>query len=210
MSSIFEREVRAGSLSMANRILVTGGAGFIGSNFVLQWLTNESAGVVNLDALTYAGNLRNLDSVRNHPAHTFVHGDIGDAALVADLFRRHRPRAIVHFAAESHVDRSIHRPEEFIRTNIIGTFQLLHAGREFWQGLSESERQQFRFLHVSTDEVYGSLNPQDPGFSETTAYAPNSPYSASKAGSDHLVRAYHHTFGLPTLITNCSNNYGPR
>ncbi len=195
---------------MANRILVTGGAGFIGSNFVLQWLTNESAGVVNLDALTYAGNLRNLDSVRNHPAHTFVHGDIGDAALVADLFRRHRPRAIVHFAAESHVDRSIHRPEEFIRTNIIGTFQLLHAGREFWQGLSESERQQFRFLHVSTDEVYGSLNPQDPGFSETTAYAPNSPYSASKAGSDHLVRAYHHTFGLPTLITNCSNNYGPR
>lgn len=195
---------------MADQILVTGGAGFIGSNFVLHWLEHESAGVVNLDALTYAGNLQNLDAVRKNPAHVFVHGDIGDAALIADLFQRYRPRAVVHFAAESHVDRSIHAPETFVRTNIIGTFQLLHAARAYWQGLPAGERDSFRFLHVSTDEVYGSLGPQDPAFSETTGYAPNSPYSASKAGSDHLVRAYHHTYGLPTLITNCSNNYGPR
>jgi len=195
---------------MADRILVTGGAGFIGSNFVLHWLTRESAGVVNLDALTYAGNLQNLHSLRASQAHTFVQGDITDAALVSDLFRRYQPRAVVHFAAESHVDRSIHAPEEFIRTNIIGTFQLLHAARDYWQGLSASERERFQFVHVSTDEVYGTLRPEDPAFSETTAYAPNSPYSASKAGSDHLVRAYYHTYGLPTLITNCSNNYGPR
>jgi dTDP-glucose 4,6-dehydratase len=195
---------------MASRILVTGGAGFIGSNFVLRWLDHEVDGVVNLDALTYAGNPQNLESLRQNPAHTFVHGDIADAALLTDLFRKYQPRAVVHFAAESHVDRSIHRPEEFIRTNIIGTFQLLHAAREYWQGLSAPERERFRFLHVSTDEVYGSLRPQDAAFSEATAYAPNSPYSASKAGSDHLVRAYHHTYGLPTLVTNCSNNYGPR
>jgi dTDP-glucose 4,6-dehydratase len=195
---------------MADRILVTGGAGFIGSNFVLHWLTHESAGVVNLDALTYAGNLQNVYSLRTNQAHTFVHGDITDAALVSDLFRRHQPRAVVHFAAESHVDRSIHGPEEFIRTNLIGTFQLLHAAREYWQGLAVPERERFRFLHVSTDEVYGSLRPEDPAFSESSPYAPSSPYSASKAGSDHLVRAYHHTYGLPTLITNCSNNYGPR
>jgi dTDP-glucose 4,6-dehydratase len=195
---------------MADRILVTGGAGFIGSNFVLHWLTRESAGVVNLDALTYAGNLQNLDSLQTSQAHTFVRGDITDAALVSDLFRKYQPCALVHFAAESHVDRSIHRPEEFIRTNILGTFQLLHAAREYWQELSVPDRERFRFLHVSTDEVYGSLQPEDPAFCETTPYAPNSPYSASKAGSDHLVRAYHHTYGLPTLITNCSNNYGPR
>ncbi len=195
---------------MASRILVTGGAGFIGSNFVLRWLGHEADGVVNLDALTYAGNPQNLESLRQNPAHTFVHGDIADAALLTDLFRKYQPRAVVHFAAESHVDRSIHQPEEFIRTNIIGTFQLLHAAREYWQGLPAPERERFRFLHVSTDEVYGSLRPQDAAFSEATAYAPSSPYSASKAGSDHLVRAYHHTYGLPTLITNCSNNYGPR
>ena len=195
---------------MADRILVTGGAGFIGSNFVLHWLAQESAEVVNLDALTYAGNLQNLNSVGTSRAHTFVHGDVTDAALVSDLLRRYRPRAVVHFAAESHVDRSIHGPEDFIRTNILGTFQLLHVASEYWQGLSAPERQRLRFLHVSTDEVYGSLGPDDPPFAETTPYAPNSPYSASKAGSDHLVRAYHHTYGLPTLITNCSNNYGPR
>ena len=195
---------------MADCILVTGGAGFIGSNFVLHWLTHESAGVVNLDALTYAGNLQNLDSLQTSQAHTFVRGDIADAAVVSDLFRKYQPCAVVHFAAESHVDRSIHEPEEFIRTNIIGTFQLLHSAREYWHGLAAPERERFRFLHVSTDEVYGSLQPEDPGFCETTPYAPNSPYSASKAGSDHLVRAYYHTYGLPTLITNCSNNYGPR
>ncbi|MGB9106113.1 MAG: dTDP-glucose 4,6-dehydratase [Terriglobales bacterium] len=195
---------------MADRILVTGGAGFIGSNFVLHWLTRESTGVVNLDALTYAGNLQNLDSLQTGRAHTFVRGDITDAALVSDLFRKYQPCALVHFAAESHVDRSIHGPEEFIRTNILGTFQLLHTALEYWQGLSVPDRERFRFLHVSTDEVYGSLQPEDPAFCEATPYAPNSPYSASKAGSDHLVRAYHHTYGLPTLITNCSNNYGPR
>jgi dTDP-glucose 4,6-dehydratase len=200
----------AGLAAMDNPILVTGGAGFIGSNFVLDWLARETCPVVNLDALTYAGNLQNLESLRDSASHTFVRGDIGDASLIERLFRRYQPRAVVHFAAESHVDRSIHGPEDFIRTNVVGTFQLLHAAREFWQGLVAPERQRFRFLHVSTDEVYGSLGPQDPGFSETTPYAPNSPYSASKAGSDHLVRAYHHTYGLPTLITNCSNNYGPR
>ena len=195
---------------MQNSILVTGGAGFIGSNFVLKWLACESAKVINLDLLTYAGNAANLDSVRDHKAYEFVHGDITDPKLVADLFRRYQPSAIVHFAAESHVDRSIHSPEEFIRTNVLGTFQLLHAARDYWNHLNDSDRERFRFLHVSTDEVYGSLNADDAAFCETTAYSPNSPYSASKAGSDHLVRAYRHTFGLPTLITNCSNNYGPR
>ena len=195
---------------MQNCIIVTGGAGFIGSNFVLKWLSSESAKVINVDLLTYAGNAANFDSVRDNPNYEFVRGDIADPKLVADLFRRHEPSAVVHFAAESHVDRSIHSPEDFIRTNVLGTFHLLHAAREYWSKRSESDRQRFRFLHVSTDEVYGSLGSGDPAFSETTAYAPNSPYSASKAGSDHLVRAYHHTFGLPTLITNCSNNYGPR
>jgi len=190
-------------------VLVTGGAGFIGSNFVLDWLATTGDPVVNLDKLTYAGNLANLASLEGDARHTFVRGDIGDRALVNDLLARHRPRAIVHFAAESHVDRSIHGPGEFITTNVLGTFSLLEEARAFWGALPGSEKDSFRFLHVSTDEVYGSLGPQDPAFSETTAYAPNSPYSASKAGSDHLVRAYHHTYGLPTLITNCSNNYGP-
>jgi dTDP-glucose 4,6-dehydratase len=195
---------------MDNSILVTGGAGFIGSNFVLHWLSHEPGGLVNLDALTYAGNPHNLVSVERDPRYTFVRGDIRDHGFLLDLLRRHQPRAIVHFAAESHVDRSIHGPEEFIQTNVLGTFQLLHAAREYWSALTGEARAAFRFLHVSTDEVYGSLGPHDPAFSETTAYAPNSPYSASKAASDHLVRAYHHTYGLPTLITNCSNNYGPR
>ncbi len=195
---------------MLETILVTGGAGFIGSNFVLNWLANERSALVNLDALTYAGNLQNLASIDGDSRYSFVHGDIGDASLVQDLFRKHQPRAIVHFAAESHVDRSIHGPADFIRTNVLGTFQLLETAREYWKNLSGERRERFRFLHVSTDEVYGSLGPKDPAFCETTAYAPNSPYSASKAGSDHLVRAYHHTYGLPTLITNCSNNYGPR
>jgi len=190
-------------------VLVTGGAGFIGSNFVLDGLATTGEPVVNLDKLTYAGNLANLASLEGDARHTFVRGDIGDRALVNDLLARHRPRAIVHFAAESHVDRSIHGPGEFITTNVLGTFSLLEEARAFWGALPGSEKDSFRFLHVSTDEVYGSLGPQDPAFSETTAYAPNSPYSASKAGSDHLVRAYHHTYGLPTLITNCSNNYGP-
>ena len=195
---------------MQNPILVTGGAGFIGSNFVLQWLSRESAKVVNLDLLTYAGNPANLESVQGDPRYEFIRGDITDSNLVTDLFQRYCPSAIIHFAAESHVDRSIHSPEDFIRTNVLGTFQLLHAARGYWSKLSGSDRDHFRFLHVSTDEVYGSLSPDDPAFCETTSYSPNSPYSASKAGSDHLVRAYHHTFGLPTLITNCSNNYGPR
>jgi len=190
-------------------ILVTGGAGFIGSNFVLDWIGATGEPVVNLDKLTYAGNLANLASLQGDARHTFVRGDIGDRALVQDLLVRHRPRAIVHFAAESHVDRSIHGPDDFIQTNVLGTFSLLEEARAFWGTLAGAEKDAFRFLHVSTDEVYGSLGPQDPAFSETTAYAPNSPYSASKAGSDHLVRAYHHTYGLPTLITNCSNNYGP-
>jgi dTDP-glucose 4,6-dehydratase len=190
-------------------ILVTGGAGFIGSNFVLNWLSHHDEPVINLDKLTYAGNLNNLASVMNDARHTFVQGDICDGKLLATLLEQHRPRAILHFAAESHVDRSIHGPGEFISTNVNGTFTLLEATRAYWSGLSGAEREAFRFLHVSTDEVYGSLGPEDPPFTETTAYAPNSPYSASKAASDHLVRAYHHTYGLPTLTTNCSNNYGP-
>jgi dTDP-glucose 4,6-dehydratase len=190
-------------------ILVTGGAGFIGANFVTDWLAGSAECVINLDKLTYAGNPANLASLRDSPNHVFVRGDIGDRELVRGLLARHRPRAVVNFAAESHVDRSIHGPAEFIQTNVTGTFALLDEVRAWWQTLSQGTRDEFRFLHVSTDEVYGSLGPADPRFSETTPYAPNSPYSASKAGSDHLVRAYHHTYGLPTLTTNCSNNYGP-
>jgi dTDP-glucose 4,6-dehydratase len=190
-------------------ILVTGGAGFIGANYILNWMGRESAPVVNLDKLTYAGNLQSLVAVAGNSRYRFVHGDIGDRDLVARLLAQHQPTAIVNFAAESHVDRSIHGPSDFIQTNIVGTFQLLEAVRAHWQGLSGDAREGFRFLHVSTDEVYGSLGPDAPAFSETTAYAPNSPYSASKAASDHLVRAYHHTYGLPVLTTNCSNNYGP-
>ena len=194
---------------MAETILVTGGAGFIGSNFVLETLEKTALQVVNLDKLTYAGNPDNLAAVQQNPAYTFVHGDINEAALVADLLAQHRPRAIVHFAAESHVDRSITGPEAFLRTNIDGTFTLLQAARAYYDTLAGGERAAFRFLHVSTDEVYGTLAPDDPAFHEQTPYAPNSPYAASKAASDHLVRAWHHTYGLPTLITNCSNNYGP-
>jgi len=190
-------------------ILVTGGAGFIGANFVLDWLGNESAAIVNLDKLTYAGNLGNLQSVRNDPRHLFVRGDICDPGLVTGLLERHRPSAIVHFAAESHVDRSIHGPEDFVQTNVVGTFRLLDAARAYFSKLSAAEREAFRFLHVSTDEVYGNLGPGDPAFSESSPYAPNSPYSASKAASDHLARAYFHTYGLPIVTTNCSNNYGP-
>lgn len=189
-------------------ILVTGGAGFIGSNFILDWIAATGEAVVNLDKLTYAGNLENLASLKDDPRHVFAQGDINDGKLVAKLLGQHQPRAIIHFAAESHVDRSIHGPGEFIQTNINGTFSLLEEVRAYWQGLQGEEKAAFRFLHVSTDEVYGSLGPNDPPFTETTAYAPNSPYSASKAASDHLVRAYHHTYGLPTLTTNCSNNYG--
>ncbi len=189
-------------------ILVTGGAGFIGSNFVLDWLAQSDEPVVNLDKLTYAGNLANLAGLRDNPGHRFVRGDINDRALVQRLLGEFRPRAIVHFAAESHVDRSIHGPGDFIDTNIGGTFSLLEEVRAFWTDLEETDRARFRFLHVSTDEVYGTLGPHDPPFAETTAYAPNSPYAASKAASDHLVRAYHHTYGLPTVTTNCSNNYG--
>ena len=189
-------------------ILVTGGAGFIGSNFVLDWLAADGAPVLNLDKLTYAGNLENLAKLEGDPRHTFVQGDINDRALVGKLLKQYQPRAILHFAAESHVDRSIHGPEDFMQTNITGTFHLLEETRAYWITLGETEKSAFRFLHVSTDEVYGSLGPTDPTFSETTPYAPNSPYSASKAASDHLVRAYHHTYGLPTLTTNCSNNYG--
>ena len=188
-------------------ILVTGGAGFIGSNFVLEWLARSDEPVVNLDALTYAGNLDNLRSIADDRRHIFVHGDIGDPTLVADLLSRHKPRAIVNLAAESHVDRSIHGPEDFIQTNILGSFRLLEAVRAYWSGLQD--KSSFRFLHVSTDEVFGTLGPSDPAFSEETSYQPNSPYSASKAASDHLVRAYFHTYGLPVLTTNCSNNYGP-
>jgi dTDP-glucose 4,6-dehydratase len=194
---------------MENTILVTGGAGFIGSNFILQWMEHESSSVVNFDKLTYAGNLRNLDQVSADPRYKFVHGDIADRALMASTLREHSPRAVVHFAAESHVDRSILGPDDFIRTNVGGTFALLEEARAYHADLRVEERSNFRFLHVSTDEVYGSLRPTDPAFRETTAYAPNSPYSASKAASDHLVRAYHHTYELPTLTTNCSNNYGP-
>ena len=190
-------------------ILVTGGAGFIGSNFVLDWLAQSSEPVVNLDKLTYAGNLENLAALDNNPSHIFVQGDICDRALIDQLLSQHRPRAIVHFAAESHVDRSIHGPGEFMRTNIEGTFTLLEAARGYWNGLESDEKATFRFHHVSTDEVYGSLKPEDPPFAETNPYEPNSPYSASKAASDHLVRAWHHTYGLPVTTSNCSNNYGP-
>jgi dTDP-glucose 4,6-dehydratase len=191
-------------------ILVTGGAGFIGSNFILDWTARENEPVLNLDKLTYAGNAGNLASIEGDPRHILVRGDIADRTAVGRLLADHRPRAIVNFAAESHVDRSIDGPGEFIQTNVVGTFHLLEETRKYWQQLAEPARQQFRFLHISTDEVYGSLEPADAAFSETTAYAPNSPYSASKAASDHLVRAYHHTYGLPTLTSNCSNNYGPR
>ena len=193
----------------ADMILVTGGAGFIGSNFILQWLAAEGPGVVNLDKLTYAGNPANLASVSSNPRYRFVQGDICDRDLVAELLLRYRPRAIVHFAAESHVDRSIHAPDDFIQTNVHGTFSLLEEARAYWAGLEDSDQAGFRFLHISTDEVYGSLAASDPAFTENTRYAPNSPYSASKASADHLVRAYFHTYGLPTLTTNCSNNYGP-
>lgn len=191
------------------RILVTGGAGFIGANFILQWIAAEPAGVVNLDKLTYAGNLASLQPVAANPGYAFERADIGDFAVVAEVLSRWQPVAVVNFAAESHVDRSIHGPEEFVQTNMVGTFRLLEAVRGYWTQLAAQERANFRFLHVSTDEVYGSLQADDPAFTEATPYAPNSPYSASKAGSDHLVRAYHHTYGLPTLTTNCSNNYGP-
>ena len=191
-------------------ILVTGGAGFIGANFILDWLAAGGEPVVNLDKLTYAGNLGNLASLDGDARHTFARGDIGDAALVAALLARHRPRAIVNFAAESHVDRSIRGPADFIATNVVATFSLLETVRAWWSALPQPERSAFRFLHVSTDEVYGSLGADDPAFSESTRYAPNSPYSASKAASDHLVRAWHHTYGLPVVTTNCSNNYGPR
>ena len=190
-------------------ILVTGGAGFIGSNFVLDWLSGSDEPVVNLDALTYAGNRANLASLDGDARHIFVHGDICDRDRVDRLLAEHRPRAIVHFAAESHVDRSIHGPGEFMRTNVTGTFTLLEAARGYWGTLQGDEKAAFRFHHVSTDEVYGSLKPSDPPFAETNAYEPNSPYSASKAASDHLVRAWHHTYDLPVLTTNCSNNYGP-
>jgi dTDP-glucose 4,6-dehydratase len=190
-------------------ILVTGGAGFIGSNFVQDWFEQSSEPVVNLDALTYAGNPANLASLQGNGNHALVHGSIGDSALVDSLLKIHQPRAIINFAAESHVDRSIHGPEDFIQTNIVGTFRLLESVRAYWNGLLDTEKSAFRFLHVSTDEVYGSLSPTDAPFTETNRYEPNSPYSASKAASDHLVRAYHHTYALPVLTTNCSNNYGP-
>ncbi|WP_127806320.1 dTDP-glucose 4,6-dehydratase [Hydrogenophaga sp. NH-16] len=190
-------------------ILVTGAAGFIGANFVLDWVAQSQEPVVNLDKLTYAGNPENLASLQGNPGHIFVQGDIGDRSLVDRLLAEHKPRAVVNFAAESHVDRSIHGPEDFIQTNVVGTFHLLESVRAYWGSLEGEARAAFRFLHVSTDEVYGTLGPNDAPFTETTPYTPNSPYSASKAASDHLVRAYHHTYGLPVLTTNCSNNYGP-
>jgi dTDP-glucose 4,6-dehydratase len=195
---------------MNNTVIVTGAAGFIGSNFVLEWFgSGQDAHIVSLDKLTYAGNLENLASVRDNPKHTFVQGDIGDSAFIDTLLAKHQPRAIVNFAAESHVDRSIHGPADFIHTNVVGTFNLLESVRSYFNALSGADKAGFRFLHVSTDEVYGSLAPADAAFTETHQYQPNSPYSASKAASDHLVRAYHHTYGLPVLTTNCSNNYGP-
>jgi dTDP-glucose 4,6-dehydratase len=197
------------SLPSSSPILVTGGAGFIGSNFIQQWIANEQTPVINLDKLTYAGNPGNLENLSSDTRHTFVHGDIVDRQLLRSLLQRHRPRAIVHFAAESHVDRSIRGPEDFVHTNVNGTFSLLEETRAYWAELTAGAKDAFRFLHVSTDEVYGSLGPNDPPFAESKAYEPNSPYSATKAASDHLVRAYHHTYGLPTLTTNCSNNYGP-
>ena len=190
-------------------ILVTGGAGFIGANFVLEWLAQRDEAVINLDKLTYAGNLHNLESLQGDARHTFVQGDIGDRALLDRLLAEHQPRAIINFAAESHVDRSIHGPEDFIQTNVVGTFRLLEAARQYWQALAAPEKGAFRFLHVSTDEVYGTLAADAPAFTEEHQIEPNSPYSASKAASDHLVRAWHHTYGLPVLTTNCSNNYGP-
>jgi len=190
-------------------ILVTGGAGFIGANFVLDWLAQSDESVVNLDKLTYAGNRENLASLGDNPAHIFVQGDIGDTALLGELLARHQPRAVVNFAAESHVDRSIHGPADFVQTNVVGTFNLLESVRGYWSALPADQKAAFRFLHVSTDEVYGSLAPDAPAFTEEHTYEPNSPYSASKAASDHLVRAWHHTYGLPVLTTNCSNNYGP-
>jgi dTDP-glucose 4,6-dehydratase len=190
-------------------LLVTGGAGFIGANFVLDWLAQSSETIVNLDKLTYAGNLETLASLQDNPHHVFVKGDIGDAALVSQWLQTHQPRAVINFAAESHVDRSIHGPGEFIETNIVGTFRLLESVRAHWAALPQADKTAFRFLHVSTDEVYGSLAPDEPAFAETHRYEPNSPYSASKAASDHLVRAWHHTYGLPVITTNCSNNYGP-
>lgn len=190
-------------------LLITGGAGFIGSNFVLEWLRDTDEPVVNLDKLTYAGNPANLAALRGDARHVFAQGDIGDTALVERLLAAHRPRAVINFAAESHVDRSIHGPGEFIQTNVVGTFRLLEAVRQYWQALAAPEKEAFRFLHVSTDEVYGTLAPDAPAFTEDHPIEPNSPYSASKAASDHLVRAWHHTYGLPVLTTNCSNNYGP-
>jgi dTDP-glucose 4,6-dehydratase len=198
-----------GNLASHRPVLVTGGAGFIGSNFVLDWIQNEPGVVINLDKLTYAGNLGNLASLENEPRHIFVRGDICDPELVLSLLQRHKPRAVVHFAAESHVDRSISDPGEFVHTNVNGTLNLLQQSRTYWESLDSTQKESFRFLHVSTDEVYGTLGPDDHAFTEDTPYAPNSPYAASKAGSDHLVRAWHHTFGFPTLTTNCSNNYGP-
>jgi dTDP-glucose 4,6-dehydratase len=190
-------------------ILVTGGAGFIGANFVLDWVAQSTESVVNLDALSYAGNLESLASLQGNSQHIFVQGDICNRALLDQLFGQHQPRAVVHFAAESHVDRSIHGPGDFVRTNVNGTFTLLEAARTYWSALEEGTKKQFRFHHVSTDEVYGSLGPQEPAFTERHPFEPNSPYSASKAASDHLVRAWHHTYGLPVVTTNCSNNYGP-
>ncbi|MDH6167534.1 dTDP-glucose 4,6-dehydratase [Variovorax boronicumulans] len=190
-------------------ILVTGGAGFIGANFVLDWIAQSDEPVVNLDKLTYAGNLETLASLKDNPKHIFVQGDIGDSALLDRLLAQHKPRAVVNFAAESHVDRSIHGPEDFVQTNVLGTFRLLESVRGFWNALPADQKAAFRFLHVSTDEVYGSLSKTDPAFTEENKYEPNSPYSASKAASDHLVRAWHHTYGLPVVTTNCSNNYGP-
>ena len=190
-------------------ILVTGGAGFIGANFVLDWLAQSNEPVLNLDKLTYAGNVDNLSPLKEDPRHIFVQGDIGDSTLLGQLLSQHKPRAVLNFAAESHVDRSIHGPEDFIQTNVVGTMRLLQSVRAYWQGLDADKKTAFRFLHISTDEVYGSLSPTDPAFTEDKQYEPNSPYSASKAASDHLVRAWLHTFGLPVLTTNCSNNYGP-
>lgn len=190
-------------------ILVTGGAGFIGANFVLDWLAHHDEPVINVDKLTYAGNLENLASLQGDVRHIFVQADIGDSAVIGQLLAEHQPRAVINFAAESHVDRSIHGPEDFIQTNVVGTFRLLEAVRAYWNGLEGEAKTSFRFLHVSTDEVYGTLSLTDPAFTEENNYEPNSPYSASKAASDHLVRAWHHTYGLPVLTTNCSNNYGP-
>jgi dTDP-glucose 4,6-dehydratase len=197
------------SLTSNRPILITGSAGFIGANFVLDWFKEHNAPIISLDKLTYAGNRANLASLDGDKRHSFVHGDIGDQALIAQLLATHKPAAMINFAAESHVDRSIHSPEDFIQTNVVGTLRLLESTRAYFNTLSDSEKSAFRFLHVSTDEVYGSLAPTDPAFAETNQYMPNSPYSASKAASDHLVRAYHHTYGLPVLTTNCSNNYGP-